>query len=434
MTNFWKTREVRQLHIELTNACNAACPMCVRFYRNSPLPRPDLTIGEITLEKFKEYFPPDLLSGLVKILFCGTQGDPCMASNTLEICEYILEHTRYQKTAWWKPKKESKFVLQMNTNGGMRNPEWWAKLGAVFANRNTKDLTCWRVIFSIDGLEDTNHLYRRNVKWKNLMANAKAFIDAGGNAVWEYLIFEHNEHQIEEARKMADDLGFVLFVPKRALGVDNGKNLTTMNVLNKEGQLEYVIKAPKNPENRNLKTLDDTVINRPWSPFTIEDYRELKKTKSNDNYSDKVNKVYEIINHEDTKKFDSCEIKCKANIFNDDKEVFVDNFGRVHPCCYIGTHMSGVFTDYQSLQLHKHMTDYGWDNFDLNKHSLKEILDAGHLDRVYADSWTKPSVKEGKMAYCSNICGQVSNIDRVYFQSTKELILKQKSIPATTTK
>jgi len=67
------------------------------------------------------------------------------------------------------------------------------------------------------------------------------------------------------------------------------------------------------------------------------------------------------------------------------------------------------------MQLHKHMNDYGWDNFDLNKHSLQEILDAGHLNRVYADSWTKDSVKNGKMAYCSSICGEESRIDRVYF-------------------
>ena len=252
MTDFWKTKEVRQLHIELTNACNAACPMCVRFYKNSTLPRPDLIIGEITLEKFKEYFPPDLLSGLVKIMFCGTQGDPCMASDTLEICEYVLKHTQTKKKSWWRPKEKNEFVVQMHTNGGMRNPEWWAKLGAVFAQRSPRDLTSWRVIFSIDGLEDTNHIYRRNVKWKNLMANAKAFIDAGGNAVWEYLIFEHNEHQIDEARKMSDELGFALFVPKKALGVDNGKNLKPLPALNKEGKLDYVIKAPKNLINRNL--------------------------------------------------------------------------------------------------------------------------------------------------------------------------------------
>lgn len=414
MTDFWKTPEVLQLHIELTNACNAACPMCVRFYRNSPLPRPDLKIGEIHLDKFKQFFPPEVLKPLVKIMFCGTQGDPCMARDTLEVCQYILEHTPPET-----------FVLQMHTNGGMRNPEWWAKLGAVFSQRNPRDLSCWRLIFSIDGLEDTNHLYRRNVRWYNLMANAKAFIDAGGNAVWEFLIFEHNEHQIETARKMADELGFILFVPKKALGVDNGTQLTTMNALTTEGVLDYVIKAPKDPANRNLSNPIATLITKS-STFKFEDYRALKKDNSNENYQDKVNKVYDIIQQTDTGNLDVCEIKCKAKIFKDDKEIFIDNFGRVLPCCYIGTHISGTFPDYQSLQLHKHMSDYGWDNFDLNKHSLREILDAGHLDRVFADSWTKDSVKNGKMAYCSSICGEESRIDRVYFGKVDSSQIKQR--------
>ena len=414
MTDFWITPEVKQLHIELTNACNAACPMCVRFYRNSPLLRPDLKIGEITLDKFQQFFPPEVLQPLVKIMFCGTQGDPGMARDTLEICDYIMENT------------SNTFVLQVHTNGGMRNPEWWAKLGAVFSKRNSRDLQCWRVIFSIDGLEDTNHLYRRNVKWANLMANAKAFIDAGGNAVWEYLIFEHNEHQIETARKMAEDLGFVIFIPKKALGVDNGKSLTTMSALTKDGQLDYTISAPKDPNNRNLK--DPIGETRPaqWYPFKFEDYKALREDKSNNNYEDKFNKVYAIINTQDTAKLDSCEIKCKSKIFMDDKEIFVDNFGRVLPCCYVGTHISGTFPDYESLQLHKHMNDYGWDNFDLNKHSLKEILDAGHLDRVIADSWTKGSVKDGKMAYCSSICGEESRIDRVYFGEVDPSQIKRK--------
>ena len=414
MTEFWNTPEVKQLHIELTNACNAACPMCVRFYRNSPLVRPDLKIGEITLDKFQHFFPADVLQSLDKILFCGTQGDPCMARDTLEICEYVFQHT--------DPKD---FVLQMHTNGGMRNPEWWAKLGAVFAQRNPRDLTCWRVIFSIDGLDDTNHLYRRNVKWDNLIANARAFIDAGGNAVWEYLIFEHNEHQIETARKMADDLGFVLFIPKKALGVDNGQNLTTLPALNKDGELDYVIKAPRDPANRNLPDPKGESVTKHFT-FKFEDYKKLRSDKSNENYQDKVDNVYAIINITDTTRLDSCEIKCKSKIFQDAKEIFVDNFGRVLPCCYIGTHISGTFTDYQSLQLHKHMNDYGWDNFDLNKHSLREILDRGHLDRVFADSWTKDSVKNGKMAYCSSICGEVSRIDRVYFHPVDESKIKQR--------
>ena len=61
MTAFWNKHELSQMHIELTNGCNAACPMCVRFHNNSPLTRPDLEIGQITIDKFKKYFPPHIL-------------------------------------------------------------------------------------------------------------------------------------------------------------------------------------------------------------------------------------------------------------------------------------------------------------------------------------------------------------------------------------
>ena len=66
MNNFWNYTELDQLHIELTNACNAACPMCVRFHNSSTLTRPDLTIQQITLEKFKEWLPPEIINLILR--------------------------------------------------------------------------------------------------------------------------------------------------------------------------------------------------------------------------------------------------------------------------------------------------------------------------------------------------------------------------------
>ena len=34
------------------------------------------------------------------------------------------------------------------------------------------------VIFSVDGLRDTNHLYRQGVNWDNVERNMQAFINA----------------------------------------------------------------------------------------------------------------------------------------------------------------------------------------------------------------------------------------------------------------
>lgn len=410
---FWNTNELTQMHIELTNACNAACPMCVRFHNNSPLIRPDLEIGQITLEQFKSYFPPEIIKRCNLILFCGVHGDPCVAKDMYEICEYIDSVSK--QTA-----------VRVNTNGGMRKSEWWAKLGKLFAKHPWGKDAHWSVTFSIDGLKDTNHIYRRNVNWNVLMENVNAFINAGGPAVWDYLIFKHNEHQIEEAQKLSIDLKFKEFVPKKSLGVDQGNKLKPLPVLDKNGELEYVIEAPTNPKNRNLENPEGVEPIR-FYPFNPEEYRRYKTEKSiGKNFQNQVLTVYESrILKEDNTRYNSCKINCKSKVWNGGKEIFVDNFGRVMPCCYIGTHLNGVYTDTRTLQLHKHMNDYGWDNFDLNKHSLEEILSNGHLDRVFADSWTKDTVEGGRLSYCADTCGVNSSIDRIF---THEINNKMKCL------
>jgi uncharacterized radical SAM superfamily Fe-S cluster-containing enzyme len=146
--NFFNKEELCQLHIELSNACNAACPMCTRFHINSPLIRPDLEIDQITIEKFKKYFPPEIIKKCEMILFCGVHGDPGMAKDLYEICEYIAEVSPVT-------------TVRMNTNGGMRKPEFWAKMGELFG-RKLRDHWSWSCTFSIDGLEDTHHIYRQN--------------------------------------------------------------------------------------------------------------------------------------------------------------------------------------------------------------------------------------------------------------------------------
>ena len=62
--------------------------------------------------------------------------------------------------------------------------------------------------------EDTNHIYRRNTVWSKIMENAQAFIDAGGSAHWDMLIYEHNQHQVQLAQDLAKNMGFSWFRAK----------------------------------------------------------------------------------------------------------------------------------------------------------------------------------------------------------------------------
>jgi len=180
------------LHIEPTDACNAACPQCAREYDKTF--NKDI-IHHLSIEQILQVLNTSQISQLKKMFMCGDYGDPAAGKFTIDIFEFF----RYLN---------NKITLGMNTNGGLRNTQWWKKLGSIL--RYQKDY----VIFSIDGLHDTNHIYRINVNFDTVIKNASAYIEAGGNAHWEMLVFEHNEHQINEAKEYAKSLGFKWFRAK----------------------------------------------------------------------------------------------------------------------------------------------------------------------------------------------------------------------------
>ena len=188
MPDIFRFNNVKIVHLEPTTNCNAACPQCLRT-------RTEFEPNELSLDDIKILFTPDVLMQLEKIYMCGNYGDPASARQTLEMYEYFRS-------------VNTNLTLGMNTNGGIRFPDWWTRLATVMNKPNDY------VVFSIDGLEDTNHLYRRNVRWSKVMDNAKAFIDAGGSAHWDMLVFEHNKHQVDEAHKLATDMGFNWFRAK----------------------------------------------------------------------------------------------------------------------------------------------------------------------------------------------------------------------------
>ena len=40
MNTFWNKELLAQIHVELSSYCNAACPMCPRYYQGSEIVRP----------------------------------------------------------------------------------------------------------------------------------------------------------------------------------------------------------------------------------------------------------------------------------------------------------------------------------------------------------------------------------------------------------
>lgn len=209
----YKLSDIKTIHLEITSKCQASCPMCVRNIQGS-VDSPTLKISEITLDQFKEWFSIEFIKQLDKLYMCGNTGDPIIAKDTLIIFEYLRNIN---------PLIE----LSMNTNGSARTQQFWEGLAAAKVN----------VRFGIDGLKGSHELYRIGTDWVKVIDNAKSFINAGGNATWDMLVFEHNEHEIEICQSLSKDLGFKNFIVKHTSRFQND----SLTVLNKNGTVSHVL-------------------------------------------------------------------------------------------------------------------------------------------------------------------------------------------------
>jgi MoaA/NifB/PqqE/SkfB family radical SAM enzyme len=185
-------REIKVLHLEPTDVCQAACPLCAR---ETNMLFDKKQQQHLSMDQILRVFSESDIANLDKMFMCGNYGDPAAGRYTLDI---------YQQFR----RINSNIVLGMNSNGALRNQHWWSELANIL--NQPKDY----VVFSIDGLEDTNHIYRVNVNWNQLITNVKSFIAAGGSAHWDMLIYQHNEHQVEQCRALAKSLGFKWFRAK----------------------------------------------------------------------------------------------------------------------------------------------------------------------------------------------------------------------------
>lgn len=185
-------RDIKVLHLEPTDVCQLRCPLCARetdpnFNKNQQ--------HHLDMYKIMQVFDADFISRLDKMFMCGNYGDPAAGKYTLNIYREFR-------------KLNKDIVLGMNTNGALQNTLWWNELGRIFNQPHDY------VVFSIDGLEDTNHIYRRGINWQKLIANIQAFIDAGGSAHWDMLVYRHNQDQVDECEQLARDMGFRWFRAK----------------------------------------------------------------------------------------------------------------------------------------------------------------------------------------------------------------------------
>jgi MoaA/NifB/PqqE/SkfB family radical SAM enzyme len=346
LIDMYNYADIRSIHLEVTQNCQANCPMCDRNMNGEGI-NPHINLDELSLEDCKKIFLPEFIEQLDTMYMCGNLGDPIVAKDTLEIFKYFREHN---PNIW----------LSMNTNAGAKSVKWWAELADVINKKGA-------VIFSVDGLRDTNHLYRQGVNWNNVERNMQAFINGGGRARWDFLIFEHNQHQVEEAEALANKWGCEKFMKKKTgrFITQDSKKKESHQALDKKGNTTTEIKKP-----------DAKYVNKALSKQEVI----INKYGTMDAY------------------YDAAPIICKVK---KDNSLFITAEGLAMPCCWTAGRMYKWW--------HKDpKVEQIWDFIDKDaldaRNGLEQVFATGVFDRIQ-DSWNKPSCGDGKLKVCAMKCG-----------------------------
>lgn len=241
-------------HIEPTSKCTLECPLCDRTWFYETFKKRNL--HEINIDHLVDFVGPN-----ADIDMCGNNGDPIYHSKFHELCQKL---------------KDNNCTITITTNGSAKTKKWWQKLNSILDNNDT-------LIFSIDGLEDTNHIYRKNAKWHSIMTAVKVFAKRKCKLEWKYIVFKHNQHQIKDAKLLSTKLKF-----------DNFRLEHSDRWLGKKDLM-------------------------PDREFVDTDYQKQEKIIIDPNYS--------------TEMAPKCLINHKPS-----KSLYIDAEGDFYPCCWLGSY------------------------------------------------------------------------------------------------
>jgi MoaA/NifB/PqqE/SkfB family radical SAM enzyme len=329
--------EIRDVHLEISSFCNASCPWCPRTFWGYPY-NGGYPETNLSLEQAQQIFQPEFLQQLNSIRINGNFGDIVMNPAGPNIVDYFFS-------------VNPKLYVTVSTNGGARDKAFWTQLAH----------TPVTVMFCLDGLEDTHHLYRQNTVWKTVIRNAQTFINEGGRAIWKMIRFDHNQHQIQQCAQMSRQLGFADFQI-----IDEGRN--TAPVFDQHGQLTHVL-----------------------GKYTGEkEFEVLIHRKKNDQI---------LLEDITTDRVPACSVQCETQKL---RSIYISATGDVSPCCYTGfypkTYGHGQYHQAANAQLVPLIAKN-----NALEYSLQECI---QWFKSIENSWKISDYQQGRLVICDDNCGQ----------------------------
>jgi hypothetical protein len=187
----------------------------------------------------------------------------------------------------------------------------------------------------------------------------KAFVDAGGRARWDYLVFEHNHHQVEEAKELARSIGISEF---------NVKNTTRFVT-----PLGY---------SKDVVTKKNNVVSDKVNNSALVDFNDIVKSYGTfDEYTRRT------------------PVKCK---YQEMQRYYIDFNMRLWPCCWVGAPYLFEYPDQQSADVDKLFKKFGPDFNRLDLFTWEELLNHEFYTSYLEQSWNNP---EDRNFTCGRTCG-----------------------------
>lgn len=317
------------------------------------------------MDDIKKILNPDFIKQLELISICGVYGDPICNKDLKSILNYLYECN-------------CNIDIDVYTNGDLYDNDWWENLAITHKNHN------FTVIFGIDGIGEIHSLHRCNTNYDKIISHAISFINNGGKAKWDYIVFKHNEHQVEEAREISKKLGFQEFQIKKT-------SRFLKNIYESDAALDSTISEyGKHPVFDNKGNIDYYIELPNKSIYRNESEKKASELK------EKYGTFLEYLN--------KVEIICDAIKTGG---VFISAGGELFPCCSV--YQQVCYKTIHNVLDPEELNEY---NLYINSKSLS-CFDASIKDIVEGDFFKNlllnfrcDSIKNGKPKCCSRTCGK----------------------------
>ena len=234
-----------KISIETGNICNLACPLCPTADREQVVEK-----GMLSFEDFKVIF--DKMKPFVKTIDLFSWGEPFLNKDIGAMIKYAKEK-----------KPSLRIFIDSNFNRVTDD-----QIDAVARyGLNVLKVSC-------DGAtQEVYEKYRKGGKLEDVLGNIKKLVEKKKELasdkpriIWKYLVFKHNQHEVDKAREMARELG----VEFEASGMraDCGKEIFEKISDSVERDKEWIPDDPKY-NNYSEKKAGKDICEKPWRTLTV---------------------------------------------------------------------------------------------------------------------------------------------------------------------